>query len=73
MKSNFRVKHAYEQDYPATRDQGADRPGRTNDNLGRRSATILELDKERTKRPGERFENIVVKALDEAIRRSLGQ
>ena len=73
MKPNFRLKHAYEQDNPATRDQGTDRPGRTNDNLGWRSATILELDKDRTKHPVERIEKIVVKALDEAIRRSLGQ
>ena len=38
----------------------------------RTAATILELDKNRTKRPGEGIENIVVKALDEAIRRTMG-
>ena len=38
MKPNLRLKRAYEQDNPATRDQGTDKPGRTNDSLGRRSA-----------------------------------
>ena len=73
MKPNLRLKRAYEQDNPATRDQGTDKPGRTNDSLGRRSAIILELDKDRTKHPVDRIEKIVVKALDEAIRRTLGQ
>jgi protein required for attachment to host cells len=35
-------------------------------------AAILELDKDRTKHPVDRIEKIVVKALDEAIRRTLG-
>ncbi len=35
---NLKLVRAYEQDNPATRDQGSDRPGRTNDSLGRRSA-----------------------------------
>lgn len=35
---NLKVVRAYEQDNPATRDQGSDKPGRTNDSLGRRSA-----------------------------------
>ena len=35
-------------------------------------AIILELDKNRTKHPAYRIEKIAVKALDEAIRRSLG-
>ena len=100
MKPNLRLKRAYEQDNPATRDQGTGKPGRTNDNLGRRfamqndlmlaappaalgefreadisastGATILELDKGRTKHPAHRIEKIAVKALDEAIRRTLG-
>lgn len=72
MKPNLRLKHAYEQDNPATRDQGTDKPGRTNDSLGWRSAIILELDKDRTKHPADRIEKIAVTALDEAIRRSLG-
>lgn len=38
MFPNLRLERAYEQDNPATRDQGSDRPGRTNDSLGRRSA-----------------------------------
>jgi protein required for attachment to host cells len=101
MKPDLRLKRIYEQDNPATRDRGTDKPGRTNDSLGRRSAmqidlvlavppaalgefrkaatsalteaTILELDKDRTKHPIDRIEKIVVKALDEAIRRTLGQ
>ena len=72
MKPNLRLKYAYEQDNSATRSQGTDKPGRTNDSLGRRSATILELDKGRTKHPADRIEKIVVKALDEAIRQTLG-
>jgi protein required for attachment to host cells len=35
---NLRLERAYEQDNPATRDQGSDRPGRMNDSLGRISA-----------------------------------
>jgi len=35
---NLRLERAYEQDNPATREQGSDKPGRTNDSLGRRSA-----------------------------------
>jgi len=35
---NLRLERTYEQDNPATRDQGTDKPGRTNDSLGRRSA-----------------------------------
>ena len=35
---NLRLERAYEQDNPATRDQGSDKPGRTNDSQGRRSA-----------------------------------
>ncbi len=35
---NLRLERAYEQDNPATRDQGSDKPGRTNDSLGRKSA-----------------------------------
>lgn len=35
---NLRLERGYEQDNPATRDQGSDKPGRTNDSLGRRSA-----------------------------------
>lgn len=38
MFPNLRLERAYEQDNPATRDQGTDKPGRTNDSLGRRSA-----------------------------------
>jgi protein required for attachment to host cells len=38
MFQNLRLERAYEQDNPATRDQGTDKPGRTNDSLGRRSA-----------------------------------
>ena len=34
----LRLERAYEQDNPATRDQGTDKPGRVNDSLGRRSA-----------------------------------
>ena len=73
MKSNLRLKRAYEQDNPATRNLGTDKPGRTNDSLGRRSATILALNKDRTKHPIDRIEKIAVKALEEAIRRTLGQ
>ncbi len=72
MKPNLRLKRAYEQDNPATRDQGTGKPGRTYDSLGRRSAIILELEKDRTKHPADRIEKIVVKALDEAIRQTLG-
>ena len=72
MKSNLKLKRAYEQDNPASRDQGSDKPGRRNDGLGRRSATILELHKDRIKHPADRIEKIVVKALDEAIRQTLG-
>jgi len=35
---NLRLERAYEQDNPATRDQGTDKPGRTNDSQGRRSS-----------------------------------
>ena len=35
---NLRLERAYEQDNPAAREQGSDKPGRTNDSLGRRSA-----------------------------------
>lgn len=35
---NLKLVRAYEQDNPATRAQGTDKPGRTNDSLGRRSA-----------------------------------
>ena len=35
---NLRLERSYEQDNPATREQGRDKPGRTNDSLGRRSA-----------------------------------
>lgn len=35
---NLRLVRAYQQDNPATHNQGSDRPGRTNDSLGRRSA-----------------------------------
>jgi len=35
---NLKLVRGYEQDNPATRDQGSDRPGRTNDSMGRRSA-----------------------------------
>ena len=35
---NLRLERSYEQDNPATREQGSDKPGRTNDSLGRRSA-----------------------------------
>ena len=35
---NLRLERAYEQDNPATRDQAADKPGRMNDSLGRKSA-----------------------------------
>ena len=38
MFPNLRLERAYEQDNPATRDQGTDKPGRTNDSQGRRSA-----------------------------------
>jgi len=35
---NLRLERSYGQDNPATREQGSDKPGRTNDSLGRRSA-----------------------------------
>jgi protein required for attachment to host cells len=35
---NLRLVRAYEQDNPATRDQGADKPTRTQDSFGRRSS-----------------------------------
>ena len=35
---DLRIVRAYAQDNPATRDQGTDKPGRTNDSLGRRSS-----------------------------------
>jgi len=35
---NLRLERSYGQDNPATRDQGSDKPGRTNDSLGRKSA-----------------------------------
>ena len=35
---NLRLERAYEQDNPATREQGSDKPGRMNDSLGRISA-----------------------------------
>jgi protein required for attachment to host cells len=35
---NLRLERAYEQENPATSDQGTDKPGRTNDGLGRKSA-----------------------------------
>lgn len=35
---NLRLERAYEQDNPATRDQGSDKAGRMNDSLGRKSA-----------------------------------
>ena len=35
---NLRLERAYEQDNPATREQGTDKPGRMNDSLGRKSA-----------------------------------
>jgi protein required for attachment to host cells len=38
VSPNLKLVRAYEQDNPASRDQGSDRPGRTNDSLGRRSA-----------------------------------
>ena len=31
---NLRLERAYEQDNPATREQGSDKPGRMNDSLG---------------------------------------
>jgi protein required for attachment to host cells len=35
---NLRLERAYEQENPATRDQGSDKAGRMNDSLGRKSA-----------------------------------
>jgi protein required for attachment to host cells len=35
---NLRLERAYEQENPATSDQGSDKPGRMNDSLGRKSA-----------------------------------
>ena len=35
---NLRLERRYDQDNPATHDQGSDKPGRTNDSLGRKSA-----------------------------------
>ncbi len=35
---NLKLVRAYEQDNPATRDQGVDKPTRTNDSFGRRSS-----------------------------------
>jgi protein required for attachment to host cells len=35
---NLKLEKSYGQDNPPTRDQGSDKPGRTNDPLGRRSA-----------------------------------
>jgi protein required for attachment to host cells len=35
---NLKLIRAYEQDNPATRDQGVDKPTRTNDSFGRRSS-----------------------------------
>ena len=38
LSPNLKLVRAYEQDNPATRDQGADKPTRTNDSFGRRSS-----------------------------------
>ncbi len=38
ISPNLKLVKAYEQDNPATRDQGSERPGRINDSLGRKSA-----------------------------------